>query len=42
MRSEIYDRKHEGLRRYLRRCLEYTLAIGTALLCSYWILQGRW
>jgi hypothetical protein len=42
MRSEIYGGKHEGLRRYARRCFEYTFTIGTALLCSYWILQGRW
>jgi hypothetical protein len=42
MRSEICGGQHEALRRYLRRCLEYTFTIGTALLCSYWILQGRW
>ena len=26
----------------LIRGLDYVLAIGIALLCSYWILQGRW
>jgi hypothetical protein len=26
----------------LRRGIEYAVAIGAALLCSYWILQGRW
>ncbi len=26
----------------LIRSLDYVLAIGIALLCSYWILQGRW
>ncbi|HKN59993.1 MAG TPA: hypothetical protein VJW93_02370 [Candidatus Acidoferrales bacterium] len=29
-------------KRALRRSMEYAVAIGTALLCSYWILQGRW
>jgi hypothetical protein len=29
-------------KRSLRRGVEYAVAIGTALLCSYWILQGRW
>ncbi|HKS68346.1 MAG TPA: hypothetical protein VJR26_13985 [Candidatus Acidoferrales bacterium] len=28
--------------RALRRGIEYAIAIGTALLCSYWIVQGRW
>jgi hypothetical protein len=28
-------------KRALRRGMEYAVAIGTALLCSYWILQGR-
>jgi hypothetical protein len=26
----------------LIRGFEYAFAIGVALLCSYWILQGRW
>jgi hypothetical protein len=29
-------------KRALRHGVEYAVAIGTALLCSYWILQGRW
>jgi hypothetical protein len=28
-------------KRALRRFAEYAITIGTALLCSYWILQGR-
>jgi hypothetical protein len=28
-------------KRALRRFAEYVVTIGTALLCSYWILQGR-
>jgi hypothetical protein len=26
----------------VRRSVEYGAAVGIALLCSYWILQGRW
>jgi hypothetical protein len=26
----------------VRRSVEYGVAVGIALLCSYWILQGRW
>jgi hypothetical protein len=28
--------------RNLIRSLDYALAFGVALLCSYWILLGRW
>jgi hypothetical protein len=42
MRSEIYAGKHEGLRRHARQCVEYALTVGAALICSYWILRGRW
>jgi len=28
--------------RVLRRILDYGLAAGAALLCCYWILEGRW
>lgn len=42
MRKEIYAEKHKGLGHYVRHCVEYTFAVGAALLCSYWILQGRW
>jgi hypothetical protein len=28
--------------RGLIRAFEFVLAIGLALLCSYWIVQGRW
>lgn len=27
---------------YSRLGLEYAFTIGIALLCSYWIMQGRW
>lgn len=26
----------------LRRGIEYAVAVGLALLSSYWIVQGRW
>jgi hypothetical protein len=42
MRREIYAEKHTRLLRATRRFVEYSLTIGAALLCSYWILQGRW
>jgi hypothetical protein len=29
-------------KRALRRAIDYCVAIGAALLCSYCILQGRW
>ncbi|MGD0402177.1 MAG: hypothetical protein ABSB66_03195 [Candidatus Acidiferrales bacterium] len=28
--------------RLIRRALDYGLTVGAALLCSYWIVQGRW
>lgn len=33
---------NQGLHCYSRRGLEYAFTIGIALLCSYWIMQGRW
>jgi hypothetical protein len=42
MRSAIHTGKQERLWRSARYFVEYTLTIGAALLCSYWILQGRW
>jgi hypothetical protein len=29
-------------RKAVRRGVEYALAVGLALLSSYWIVQGRW
>jgi hypothetical protein len=26
----------------IRRGVDYGLAVGAALLCSYWIVEGRW
>jgi hypothetical protein len=42
MRSEFDAEKHKRLLRATRYIVEYSLTIGAALLCSYWILQGRW
>lgn len=33
---------HPHSLRFVRRALEYGVAVSVALLCSYWILQGRW
>ncbi len=27
---------------WARRALDYAVALSAALLCSYWIVQGRW
>lgn len=42
MRSAIYAKKRKRLLRATRYFVEYTLTIGAALLCSYWILRARW
>ena len=34
--------EHQFAARRIRRAVEYALAIGIALLCSYWIVLGRW
>ncbi|MGB0036769.1 MAG: hypothetical protein WBP79_14970 [Candidatus Acidiferrales bacterium] len=39
---ELNDCRHTRFTRTARRALEYGLAVGIALLCSYWIVQGRW
>jgi hypothetical protein len=41
MRSEFRADKRTRLLRATRYLIEYGLTIGAALLCSYWILQGR-
>jgi hypothetical protein len=42
MPLESGDGNHMRLLRAARRAVEYSIAVGAALLCSYWIVQGRW
>jgi len=34
--------RHLRLPRSARRAIEYSIAIGAALLSSYWIVWGKW
>jgi hypothetical protein len=42
MRSQQRGEQHKRLVRALRLTLEYSLTIGAAILCGYWIVQARW
>ena len=33
---------NRALLRAIRRCVEYAVTVGLALLSSYWIVYGHW
>lgn len=42
MRVMRYRAENSAFVRAIRRCVEYAVTVGLALLSSYWIVYGRW
>jgi hypothetical protein len=42
MRMALAETKSVAWMRLVRRAVYYALTVGAALLCSYWIISGRW